>query len=56
MLKRSTVRNVCCSAVVCVGLLAPGVLHPQTQQDEENEGSVGTLKVQVDVVNVFFNV
>ena len=56
VLKRSTVRNVCCSAVVCVGLLAPRVLHAQTQQDEENEGSVGTLKVQVDVVNVFFNV
>ncbi len=56
MLKRSTVRNVCCSAVVCVALLAPPVLHAQNQQDEENEGSVGTLKVQVDVVNVFFNV
>jgi VWFA-related protein len=37
-------------------VLTPHVLHAQALQDDQNEGSVGTLKVQVNVVNVFFNV
>ena len=58
MLKRSTVAGACCRALVCLALLAlmPRALPAQAPQDDQNEGSVGTLKVQVDVVNVFFNV
>jgi VWFA-related protein len=58
VLKRSTLAGACCRAVVCLALLAlvPRALPAQAPQDEQNEGSVGTLKVQVDVVNVFFNV
>ena len=44
--------------LVCFALLAfvPYALGAQTPQDDQNPSSVGTLKVQVDVVNVFFNV
>ncbi len=58
MLKRSTVAGACCRALVCLALLAlmPRALHAQAPPDDQNQGSVGTLKVQVDVVNVFFNV
>jgi len=58
VLKRSTVAGACCRALVCLALLAlmPRALPAQAPQDDQNEGSVGTLKVQVDVVNVFFNV
>ncbi len=58
MLKRSTVAGACCRALVCLAVLAlmPRALHAQAPEDGQNEGSVGTLKVQVDVVNVFFNV
>jgi VWFA-related protein len=58
VLKRSTVAGACCHALVCLALLAlmPRSLQAQAPQDDRNEASVGTLKVQVDVVNVFFNV
>jgi len=57
VLKRSMLRGACCGALVCVTLLLlPRRLEAQTSQDEQNEGAVGTLKVQVEVVNVFFNV
>jgi VWFA-related protein len=58
VLKRSTVAGACCCALVCITMLAlrPRVAQAQTPPDEHNEGAVGTLKVQVDVVNVFFNV
>ena len=57
LLKRSTVRGACCCALACMALL-PRVSPAQTPQDERNrdKDTVGTLKVQVDVVNVFFNV
>ena len=58
MLKRSTAAGAYCSALVCVTLLLllPCILAAQTPRNEQNEDAVGTLKVQVDVVNVFFNV
>ena len=58
MLKRSTVAGACCRTWVCVALLtlAPRALPAQAPPNDQNEASVGTLKVQVDVVNVFFNV
>jgi VWFA-related protein len=57
VLKRSTGRSASYSAIVCLALLtvAPRV-HAQAPQQDQDEGSVGTFKVQVDVVNVFFNV
>ena len=57
MLRRLTVRAVY-RVLLCTALLAlvPGVLHAQAPQNDEDQASVGTLKVQVDVVNVFFNV
>lgn len=57
LLKRSAVRGVCCCALACMALL-PRVSPAQTPEDERNrdKDTVGTLKVQVDVVNVFFNV
>lgn len=58
MLKRSTDAGANCSALLCVTLLVllPCVLEAQTPHNDQNEDTVGTLKVQVDVVNVFFNV
>ena len=58
MLKRSTVAGPGCRALLCVAVLAlfPRPLPAQAPRDDQNEGAVGTLKVQVDVVNVFFNV
>jgi VWFA-related protein len=58
VLKCSTVRGACCYALVCVAwlVLTPRLIHAQAPQNDQNEGSVGTLKVQVNVVNVFFNV
>lgn len=58
MLKRSRFRSAWYSVFVCVLVLAiaPPVLQAQAPQQDQDEGSVGTLKVQVDVVNVFFNV
>ena len=57
MLRRLTVRAVY-RVLLCTALLAlvPGVLHAQAPQNDQDQASVGTLKVQVDVVNVFFNV
>jgi VWFA-related protein len=56
VLKHPTTAGVCRRVLVCVAVLAlTPHLHSQAPQDQ-NEGSVGTLKVQVDVVNVFFNV
>jgi VWFA-related protein len=56
--KRSSVGGAYCRVLVCVVWLAltPCALHAQAPQDDQNPSSVGTLKVQVDVVNVFFNV
>jgi len=57
MLKHSTVAGAGCRALLCVAVLAllPRALPAQAPRDDQNE-AVGTLKVQVDVVNVFFNV
>ncbi len=58
MLKRSIVARASRCALVCAAVLslAPRVLHSQAPQDDQDRDAVGTLKVQVDVVNVFFNV
>jgi VWFA-related protein len=37
-------------------VLTPNALRAQAPQDDRDEGTAETLKVQVDVVNVFFNV
>jgi len=57
VLKLSTVAGAGCRALLCVAVLAllPRPLPAQAPRDDQNE-AVGTLKVQVDVVNVFFNV
>jgi len=57
VLKRSTVAGTgwCALFYVAVLVLLPSSLAAQAPRDEQNE-SAGTLKVQVDVVNVFFNV
>jgi VWFA-related protein len=46
----------CCAILFACLTVATGTLRAQAPQDDQNEGSVGTMKVQVDVVNVFFNV
>ncbi|MFI5089008.1 MAG: VWA domain-containing protein [Terriglobales bacterium] len=57
MLKHSTVAGAGCRALLWVAVLAllPRPLPAQAPRGDQNE-AVGTLKVQVDVVNVFFNV
>ena len=58
MLKRFTVAGTYGCTLVCLALLvlAPSALPAQAPPNDQDEASVGTLKVQVDVVNVFFNV
>jgi VWFA-related protein len=58
VLKRLIVASTYCRALVCLVLLtlAPCVLRAQAPPNNQDEPSAGTLKVQVDVVNVFFNV
>ncbi|HVP51125.1 MAG TPA: VWA domain-containing protein [Terriglobales bacterium] len=58
MLRQSIAAGVWRGVLVCAVLLAltPSALRAQAPKDDQNEASVGTLKVQVDVVNVFFNV
>ena len=58
LLKRSAVRGMCWCALLSISML-PRPLPaqaPQSAQEERGDETVGTLKVQVDVVNVFFNV
>ena len=61
MLKQSSVAGMCWRAAVCLlaTTLVSGALWAQSEpqaKDDQSESSVGTMKVQVDVVNVFFNV
>ena len=58
MLKRCSVGGPWCRVLLLVTslVLMPRALPAQAPQNDQNEGPVGTLKVQVDVVNVFFNV
>ena len=55
--KRSTVAGNGCRALIAVAVLAllPCSVEAQAPRDDQNE-TAGTLKVQVNVVNVFFNV